>query len=183
MQAIRALKLTLSLELDINNVILCAVQQCKIICSVMLLNYAKHSTLSYSPAFSDSKNNPVGVQFRLSLHKLDTRGILPVSHRLLEERLVLGAELVINLVGNDTVWPDPLQPRCGGPPTSGLGRGRGRAGDPTARAGGGRGAGVTAAAVGDVVTASVMAASSVPVGEKDDVRGGGQSSWETMLLG
>ena len=122
------------------------------------------------------------MQFGLSLHKLDTRGILPVPHRLLEKRLVFGAELIVDLIGNDAVRPDPLQTRCGGPPASRPGHGGGRADDSSADAGG-RGAVVAVAAVVDVVAASVMAASSAPVGEEGDVRDDSTGCWETVSVG
>lgn len=48
--------------------------------------------------------------FRLAaLHKLDARKVLPVSHRLLEQRLVRTAKVRIDLVRNHTVVPDALR--------------------------------------------------------------------------
>lgn len=48
------------------------------------------------------------MDFRISLHKLDACGVLPVAHGLLEEGLVHATEVAVNLVGNHTIVPDTL---------------------------------------------------------------------------
>lgn len=61
-----------------------------------------------SPAAAYGKDNVVGMNFGIALYKLDARGVLPVAHGLLEERLVQATEVAVDLVGNDTVIPDAL---------------------------------------------------------------------------
>lgn len=69
--------------------------------------------------------------FRLNtLHELDARVVLPVAHRLPEQRFVSAAEVAVYLVRDDAVVPDPLLACRGGPgdPPVGQLSGRGRAG-------------------------------------------------------
>lgn len=65
-------------------------------------------SIIHSPAAAYGKDNVIGMNFCIALHKLDARGVLPVAHGLLEERLVQATEVAVDLVGNDTVVPDAL---------------------------------------------------------------------------
>ena len=55
------------------------------------------------------EHDPVGVLGR-PLHKLDAGVVLPVPHRLLEQRLVHPAEIAVDLVWNHCKVPNPLRP-------------------------------------------------------------------------
>lgn len=48
------------------------------------------------------------MDFRVALHKLDARRVLPVAHGLFEEGFVQAAEVAVDLVGDDTVIPNAL---------------------------------------------------------------------------
>uniref|UniRef100_A0A6B0VDP4 Uncharacterized protein n=1 Tax=Ixodes ricinus TaxID=34613 RepID=A0A6B0VDP4_IXORI len=61
------------------------------------------------------REDDVVLVLESALHELDTRVVLPVTHRLFEQRPVVSAKVGLDLVGDDGVVPEPLRPRSGGP--------------------------------------------------------------------
>jgi len=55
------------------------------------------------------------MDLRVALHELDARGVLPVAHGQLEERLVDATEVAVDLVRNDSIVPDAILFGCDGP--------------------------------------------------------------------
>lgn len=66
------------------------------------------------PAAAYGEYNIIGMYFRIALHKLDARRVLPVAHGLFEEGFVEAAEVTVDLVGDDTVVPNALLFGCYG---------------------------------------------------------------------
>lgn len=58
------------------------------------------------PAAANREHYVIGMDLRVALYELDTRGVLPMAHGQFEKRLMDATEVAIDLVRNHPIVPD-----------------------------------------------------------------------------